>query len=323
MKRKYFFYLQPNVEFKGVKHFYQIYKKPIKNLKLTRRIVPNNTNVIIENFKDTDVEYIIKSKKEKNIKLILILTEFWNHNAQTINCFDYKFIFPKISLKILLKVFLILSFFKRNIFNRLINLRTKVGENKKKQKSKKEGFLYYLHNLVSWKRRYNNTLKVIPYVDLIVTSHPEILKHPKLKKIKKLYYPYLFSFRESKKKNIFGFGGASSDYRINFFNQLEKKNKDQKYRKNILEIKNELSKNSFIGNHEKNFHFFFSLHPKKNSIWPYSSPVRYIGSVNNGEIPIVFDNFKFNDYLSKILTLKCNNLDLRKFYQNRKEIKKK
>ena len=51
-----------------------------------------------------------------------------------------------------------------------------------------------------------------------------------------------------------------------------------------------------------------SLHIKKSKEWPFSSPTRYINSINKNEIPLILDDFK--DGESKLLTLKkiCLNI---------------
>ena len=54
-KIKYYFYHQKNVEFKGIKSFYEIYKKPTKKLKLSKNLIGGCNNIIIENFSNDDV----------------------------------------------------------------------------------------------------------------------------------------------------------------------------------------------------------------------------------------------------------------------------
>ena len=322
MKKKHFFYLSPNIEFRGIRSFYEIYKKPMKNLKLANKIVSGETNIIVENFNNQIVEYVKNSKKNKNTKLILILTEFWNYKSNTLNCFDFKFFFPKLSILILFYSFSVLRFFKRNFYNKIFEQRVNKKYKKKIKQSKETvSLFFYLRALISWKRRYLNLLKVIPYADLIVTSHPEILKHPILKNKKKLYYPYLFKFIDKKKVRNFGFGGASSEFRRKFFKNLLKKNKHQIYATDLKIIYKQVLKNKFVSNKEKKNYFFYSLNPKKEPVWPYSSPLRYIDSITHGEIPVIFDDYKYTDSLSKNITLNCKKENLNNLYKNRYKIK--
>lgn len=324
-KIKYYFYLQENIEFKGVKSFYEIYKKPAKNLRLSKNLVGGSKNIIIENFSDGDTKKIKDIKKIKNTKIILILTEFFNPNVKILNNFDLKFSYLNFFLELLLITFKFLSFLKRNIYNKI----TKNGElskNKISKKKQKKKFLYYLHTLVTWKRRYNNLIKIIPYCDLIISSHPAILKHHILKGKKKIFYPYQIQIDDKKKNFIFGFGGALTDYRKFFFKKLELLNQNKKFTKdiNLLNLKIKTSKDGFITNHEKKNFFFFNLHPKKYEYWPHTSPLRYIDSISFGEIPIIFDNF-VEDNFTKNITIRINidnNYSLDKLFRNRYKIKR-
>ena len=44
------------------------------------------------------------------------------------------------------------------------------------------------------------------------------------------------------------------------------------------------------------------MHIKKTKEWPFSSPTRYINSINKNEIPLIIDDF--NDKEAQLLTLK-------------------
>ncbi|MDC0326816.1 hypothetical protein OAL31_00680, partial [Candidatus Pelagibacter sp.] len=69
---------------------------------------------------------------------------------------------------------------------------------------------------------------------------------------------------------------------------------------------------------KRNQKYTYSFHPKKNNIWYYSSPIRYLEAIDKGEIPIVTDNF--HDFFTKNLSINIKNLfndnkNFRKNYQ--------
>jgi hypothetical protein len=63
---------------------------------------------------------------------------------------------------------------------------------------------------------------------------------------------------------------------------------------------------------------YCSIHIKKSKNWSYSSPTRYINSLNKNEIPIILD--EFTDLESKLLTLKKNVLNIKNWSDFDKEI---
>ena len=324
-KIKYYFYHQKNVEFKGIKSFYEIYKKPTKKLKLSKNLKGGCNNIIIENFSNEDLKKIKQIKKISNTKIILILTEFFNPKVKILNNFNLKSSYLNIFLEILLIAFKLLSFLKRNIYNKFVSNKKKF-KNKKLKEKRQKSFLFYLHTLVTWKRRYNNLIKIIPFCDLIVTSHPVILKHQLLKNKKKIFYPYQIKINDKSKKKLFGFGGALTAYRKLFFKKLQILNSNKPYSSDldVLNKKINFASDDFITNHENKNYFFFNLHPKKFEYWPHTSPLRYIDSISFGEIPIIFDNF-INDKFSNNLTIKINpnkKNSLNKLYRNRYKVKK-
>ena len=91
-----------------------------------------------------------------------------------------------------------------------------------------------------------------------------------------------------------------------FFKTFHEKLEDNFFiiKNGLIFLKNFLKKivntkaNSFIDISKKN-KYKFSLHPQREKIWRFSSPIRYIDALNNGEIPIVFK--KYNDNVSKNL----------------------
>ena len=76
------------------------------------------------------------------------------------------------------------------------------------------------------------------------------------------------------------------------------------------------SPNKFIKS-SNNLKNICSIHLKKTKNWRYSSPSRYVNSLNKNEIPLIIDNF--NDMESNLLTVKSSFLKCK----NVKEIKAK
>ena len=120
-----------------------------------------------------------------------------------------------------------------------------------------------------------------------------------------------------------------------FFKKFDEKFKDHLFtnKSGLIFLKHFLKKivnkkaNSFIDISKKN-KYKFSFHPQREKIWRFSSPIRYIDAINNGEIPVVFKDY--NDNISKNLTVSINinskksiqKLEDKFYYSNIKNIKK-
>ena len=163
-----------------------------------------------------------------------------------------------------------------------------------------------------FKERYLNCQKIIRHADIILVTHPAIFNEYKIYN-KNIYYlfPKIKKFKPNTKvsKNfIFKFSGKYSRYRNAYFNTLIEKinnNKlyDDKFKRYINSFKKKLSKvrvDSFI-DEPNSRKFKYSLHPRKNNIWYFSSPIRYLEAIDKGEIPIVIDKFK--DFFTKNLSI--------------------
>lgn len=162
-----------------------------------------------------------------------------------------------------------------------------------------------------FRERFINNEKVVKNADIILTTHPQIYRSYKVYK-KPIFYmfPKIKKFLpniNSNEKLLFKFSGELSNYRIKVFkkiidnynntgNQISKKN-IYNFEQFLLNYK----EGSFVDISKKR-KFKYSFHPRKNIIWKYSSPIRYIEAISNGEVPIIFDNFK--DFFAKNLTVK-------------------
>jgi len=333
MKKKIYFIIGQHKSLLGIKSYLKIIKQNFEknyDIIISKKFKPKSVNILVENFSSEDIDQIKKLKNQSSFKIILVATEFFNNKLNTFNCFEYNnstllkydYFFIKFILYLLIlnhsvrnkvKKFLIKHFnfniikyrrfkkyfFKRKFLNKIdkIAAQTSLGRYSK----------YYY-----FKKRNENFIKVLDYTDILLASHPVILRNYK-SKFKKVFYimPKLNFYRQDKTKNFssyFKFSGELTSYRQNFF----KKNLDSIKKHDLKDnekfriflnkiIKHEVQKFIDIPNKRK---FKFSLHPKKNAEWPYSSPVRYIDAINNGEVPLIFD--KFDDFFSRNLTIFIN-----------------
>ena len=163
-----------------------------------------------------------------------------------------------------------------------------------------------------FEKRYNNFHKVIKYADIILVSHPDIFKNYKTD-YKNIFYvmPKLNKFKKNKKVNLsntFKFSGELNIFRKNFFLKFKdyfnlKKLEGSNVIKIFVDKIEKFDDNTFIDIPNKK-KFKFSFHPKKDPYWNFSSPIRYVDAIRNGEIPIIFD--KFNDFFAKNLSIYIN-----------------
>ena len=160
---------------------------------------------------------------------------------------------------------------------------------------------------------------IIPHVDLFLVAHPEIKK--KLKKHYKIDSIELTPILPKIKKNYstenkIKFSGNITKYRykkifkisqsVYNFNKYFKKQFNQNYKPFFLDI-------------NSNKKFKFSLHLKKDHRWTYDSPFRYFYAIIKNEIPIIMENFSNKN--TRLVTLKLNNLNQKKYYKILKNYK--
>jgi len=361
VKKKIYFVLGEHKSFQGVKSFYDILIQILKeyDVLISRRLQPKAINILVENFSEKDFVQIKKLKEESSFKIILVTTEFFNHKINSFNSFDINvkklfinFFFARIylaitipwqNIKSLIKRFLI-TFFRLNIKKyRILKKKTfgaifpEIKENTriKAIKDLLDTYFRYFY----FKKRYKYFNKIIPYADLVMASHQEIYNECKKIHDKTFYvFPKISKFKPNKnvkKSNFFKFSGYMGKDRKFFFKTFYEKLEDNLFinKNGLIFLKNFLKKivntkaNSFIDISKKN-KYKFSLHPQREKIWRFSSPIRYIDALNNGEIPIVFKNF--NDKISKNLSILVNikskkslqKLEVNSYYSNLKKLKK-
>jgi len=221
----------------------------------------------------------------------------------------------------------------------IFNIRKITQKNKKILKPKLTQIFEKAYRYLYFKRRYKYYRKIIPYADLVMASHEEIYNECKKLHDKIFYiFPKISKFKPNKnvkKSNFFKFSGYMGKDRKFFFKTFYEKLEDNLFinKNGLIFLKNFLKKivntkaNSFIDISKKN-KYKFSLHPQREKIWRFSSPIRYIDALNNGEIPIVFKNF--NDKISKNLSILVNikskkslqKLEVNSYYSNLKKLKK-
>lgn len=344
MKSKLYFIIGSHNNIQGIKSYFKILKNilPRYQICIRKKIKLNSINILVENFSSSDVKQIIQLKTKNKIKIILLITEFYNKKLNTFNCFDIErrnirklnilFIYIlKIIYKIKLFFYWILSYFfptlKQFIKNNyLASIRRTKEDMIKKQISFNQMF-EKIHRYNYFKKRYLNFSKLIKYSDLIMVSHPKIYQTYK-KKYNNIFYtfPKIKAFKSNKNFKIsqtFKFSGQLNIYRKFFFKKFKYSIKNYtKFSSLNLFFKkiNKVHGSKFI-DIKKKYKYKFSFHPRREFLWRYSSPIRYIDAVVSGEVPVVFD--KFNDFVSKNLTIYINinskesiNKLLNKFYKN-------
>ncbi len=173
------------------------------------------------------------------------------------------------------------------------------------------------HQYILMKKRYFSLMLLINRFDTILKSHDQI----KLKDFKMHQLYFSFSKKnpeiifDKQKKIILEFSGVLTNYRVKaLFNLLQQKNDffDYSNIEDLLKSPFYTKDNKFIKSN-KTLKNVCSIHLRKTDKWPYSSPSRYLNSINNGVIPIILDDF--NDHVSELLTGKRNILNCIDFDQ--------
>jgi hypothetical protein len=263
------------------------------------------------------------------IYLVIYPTKIRNWKTLKKVIIDYsEIIQDKISLFFLLITYLLLSpsililmlsyGFKLNFLTEYFKQSQGLGTSQIFSKTKSK-----ISNLMYFKKRYDGLIKVFPYIDIIYYAHPkiretidtEIFDVSKKIETEIIFFPKKEKIKLLNKKNKIYFSGELTPYRVNVFNTFKIKNKNwEEISKNL---DNTIYSTYFI--EDSSNEYSFTLNPKKNEHWNFSSPTRYIRSLNRNEIPIVIDHF--NDY-TKYLTLFCDleSLILSDLIKKRKKI---
>ena len=288
---------------RGIKQIVNILKFYFRNnISVVKKIKEDSTQIFIENFTKDDVEKIIKFKKKKNIKIILLLTEFFEND--TLN--------QDSNILLIEKPLNIFVFFLK-LFNYGLFLKIKQFIKYKLDNIffivKKKYYRFFSRNIhyFSMRQRLKNLEKLMPYIDLFLVTHPKIKKELKKKyKINStVLIPILPKIKKNySKENKVKFSGLINEYRYNKISKFNYcvYNFNKYFKNNLIE-----TSKSFFLDIDSNKKFKFSLHLKKDNKWTYDSPFRYFYSIINNEIPIVMDNFSNKN--NKLITFKLNNLN--------------
>lgn len=192
------------------------------------------------------------------------------------------------------KIFYNFKSFYDKIFNNFKSLYIKLyGKNQN---------FYFLKYMFS---RYNGFLKISDFIDIFLITHPAQKNqiNQVLQNKKNIFMCYSKIPEIKPMENIeLNISGENTLYRSEILKKLIKLNVDPR---NNFE---KFMKSKF---YLKKYFGWYSLNPPKNEKWPYSSPMRYILSIKNGEIPLILDNFSFDNYFSD-LNLKKQIIDLQK-----------
>ncbi len=289
MKKKIYFYSGNHENSKSIDSYYLLCKKKFShyNIILSKVLKKNSVNIIMEGFDKKQYLKIAKNKND-NFKVILIITEFLDIKNRTFNSFDKK---KSFSIKYFFFYLLIYiyQFLKLNnylwfkkIYNYL-NLKKKFSSFPSVELAK---------DTVRMKKRFIYFEEILSLSSLIYCSHEKIKKDliKFYNRESYLIFPILKKIKKKKFNKKIKFSGSLTSYRKKI---LKKFNLNYK------------SYGFFINDRKKNY--IYSIHPKKNLRWFFSSPIRYIDSILYGEIPLTIE--KFVDNYDKLLSIKLTNTD--------------
>ena len=208
-------------------------------------------------------------------KIYLLLSEFVTKrkNIITFNNFDNSNISNNI----------IINLIKYIYFKALQKIK---GSNKYDDKI----FIYH-HKL-----RFFTTKLFIKFFDGFILTHSKInFPDKNFKRKLKFQFPYFFKKIKINKKIInkkilLKFSGKLTKYRIQKLSKLSFNCKNFEN----LQISKILSNNNynFIKLNKDKNNLIFALHIEKKSCWEFSSPTRYLNSIEKNHIPIIFKDFK-------------------------------
>ena len=211
--------------------------------------------------------------------------------------------FLLISTSILFLPFInLIKFYKINKFIRFLDVKLRKIRFKgdtiwknfiRRGKTEKEFDQY--REEIYMKSRYLGLINIINHFNVILTSHDNIFPAKILNKSISTERIY-FSLKNDKieiDKNTkikLSFSGYLNKYRLEVL-KLLCKDKNDFFNYNEIEEIIKFSKPRFIKKKYDGSNIC-SLHIKKSKEWPFSSPTRYINSINKNEIPLILDDFK-------------------------------
>ena len=317
---KYFFnpffsLFSKKIFFKKIEEFKSIEKYMINlNLKYNSILFIKYLKLFFEKYNDTDLE--LSDSEYKFYKKILWVRQFIINNVLYYNVGLNNDIRTGLSY-IIRPILNGLLYITRPILNKINNfyfIKKFILHKFLLINQKINTFREYLHNYVYFKIRYINLMKCINKFDYILRTHEQIKIDKDIIDVENdvIFFSQFDTdtlnnnFRV--KKINFDFSGQFNTYRhkkikeiIENFRNFSNVFSTEKLEEIIL-IKNN---NEFISS-KKSRETKFSLHIEKSEIWPYSSPARYINSLQKNEIPIIIKDF--GDLYSINMAINLKNL---------------
>ena len=317
---KYFFnpffsLFSKKIYFKKIEEFKSIEKYMINlNLKYNSILLIKYLKLFFEKYNDTDLE--LSDSEYKFYKKILWVRQFIINNVLYYNVGLNNDIRTGLSY-IIRPILTGLLYITRPILNKINNfyfIKKFILHKFLLINQKINTFREYLHNYVYFKIRYINLMKCINKFDYILRTHEQIKIDKDIIDVENdvIFFSQFDTdtlnnnFRV--KKINFDFSGQFNTYRhkkikeiIENFRNFSNVFSTEKLEEIILKTNN----NEFISS-KKSRETKFSLHIEKSEIWPYSSPARYINSLQKNEIPIIIKDF--GDLYSINMAINLKNL---------------
>lgn len=294
---------------------------------ITKKILLNGINLIIEDFSEKRMknELIYIKKNHPKTSYICLFTElptkniFKNYNQTNLNIFYEIIIYFDNFYKIIKEIyynfliFLIKSlwpikiwFLKKKFLWKKSHYQCIDGFKNKKnfksanteiviKKSKKSKFLNYLrmkyHNYCYWKymkSRLFSSLNFKNYIDVNIDMHPVI--NNELNRILNItsltLFPEIntsFFLRNRKIKSKYEIVSTGS---LNLFRKRNIENYND-----LLKSKGyKITYQSFLSDRQLR-KYSYNFNSPQSEEWSYSSPIRFMRSINNGQIPIIIKKF--------------------------------
>jgi hypothetical protein len=295
--------LENHIEKRNVKDLYKIFNSTFLKIecKIANAIIPNNINIILEEF--TNPEFLKKliylKKKYPKTKYVCIFSEYITKN--TFNNFklkqniNFKYYLIKFLENLIKKIHKLIVKIEKKIFIQKTDIYRKVY---------KFFVLFFRRLLIRFfdkdiiediymKERFLTFVKASKYIDFFLSWNEKQKKKLNQFTNKKvlILYPDLKKVSANPVKGI-SISGTATKYRIEIIKKILHK----------IQVKNNF--HHFIKNYfliKKNF-YWYSLNPGKEKIWPYPSLIRYLISLERNEIPLVIENYK--DKMTSWLTFK-------------------
>lgn len=292
------------IYFKKIEEFKSIEKYMINlNLKYNSILFIRYLKLFFEKYNDTDLE--LSDSNYKLYKKIVWVQQFIINNVLYYNVGLNNDLRTGLSYitRPILNIIKKFYFIKKYILHNFLIINQKINT-----------FREYLHNYVYFKIRYINLMKCINKFDYILRTHEQIKIDKDIIDVENdvIFFSQFDTdtlnnnFRV--KKINFDFSGQFNTYRHKKIKEIIEnfKNFSNVFSTEKLEdIISKTNNNEFISS-KKSSETKFSLHIEKSEIWPYSSPARYINSLQKNEIPIIIKDF--GDLYSINMAINLKNL---------------